>query len=182
MTTTHPSAPSDFESGGESFALEFARSAGRSGWTNDAFRRFCAAHSIEPGEIRRRWPQGVRSAAREFSAMADSRTAERASRAGLAPLSEVLVRRFEENEGFKASVRRLAWSDLFHPVDTFDRTVRTARTMWRCQSEPAPRSVVGAWWLACLYSACVLLWLSDRPPYRRLRRAARLAARLSGTR
>ena len=158
--------------------MDFAEIAIVDGWNDRTLAQFCRAHLISLNEQRQRWPKGVRSVAREFNDHADRVMLEGMLRDPAASLSEVMLRRFEDNEGFKESVRRLAWSDLFHPIDTFSRTMVTARHMVRGPAATAPIGQAKIWWLALLYSICVLIWFADRPPYSRLRRAIDAAARM----
>jgi hypothetical protein len=119
----------------------------------------------------------VRSVAWELNAIADRKTARRFTNAG-AGFEQLIMDRFEQNRGLKRSVRRLAWSDLFHPVGTLRRTGRTAKVMLACRGRDA-----GAVRLTLVYSATVLVWLADRTPdERRTRRATRWLLALAGLR
>lgn len=83
----------------------------------------------------------------------------KAAAGGSPTLAQLLMRRFAENRPLKASVGRLALSDLIHPFDTLIRTETTARAMLRCCGR---RDVWHARWrLVFVYSAAVLVWLSD---------------------
>lgn len=163
-----------------SVVLEFALVAGASGWTERVLASFCISHCISSDERQRRWPRGVRSIALEFNKIADRAMIEDMSLDQSARLSEILMRRFAHNEDFKQSVRRLAWSDLFHPIDTFQRTLQTTKQMLRSRAGSAGSNALKASWLVLLYSCCVILWLFEQPPYPALQRAVRLSARLAG--
>jgi ABC-type ATPase involved in cell division len=59
-------------------------------------------------------------------------------------------------------VRRLAWSDLFHPVDTLKRTAATAELMWECRAGRTKLTASRRARLIAAYCLVVLLWLADR--------------------
>ena len=164
-----------------SIVLEFAQTAAQSGWTDRALNQFCLSRSISLDERQKRWPHGVRSIAWEFNQFADSVMAERICHDRQTDLTKILIQRFRDNEQFKQSVCRLARSDLFHPIGTLRRTLQTARLILGKQ-DGTVTSLLRVWWLALLYSFCVLLWLVERPPYSRLRKAVRVTARLVGDR
>ncbi len=162
--------------------IAFASMAARTGWSRTTLDHFCAAHGISEEERLQRWPSGVRSLGRQFNQHADAATLAHFDRAGPLPLSEVMRRRFDDNEHLKRAVRSLAWSDARHPLDTLARTARTAELMWRCQDRPLRASSVfyplRVWALVVLYSACVMIWLGGRDST--LRAAVRVSARALG--
>lgn len=165
--------------------LAFAQEAGNNGWNTAAFRRFCFARGISAEEMHARWPAGVRSLGWDLNHYADNVMSARFDKTGPAPLSKIILDRFDDNAPIKQAVRHLAQSDAFHPVDTLARTARTAKAMWRFQDRPMPRSVFGqrvkTWSLVVLYSACVLVWLADGSISQQpLRRAIRLSVKILG--
>lgn|GEM_PF-4798500 len=178
----HGPSPDEAE---PALVLAFARKAACCGWSDRTLRAFCRENAISDVELNRRWPKGVRSLGRELNAHADGQTRAASEASGPRPLSRVLMHRFETNEPLKDSVRRLAMSDLVHPIDTVGRTTTTAALFLRCSDAPPYRSRVELCAqtaiLVLLYSVAVLVWLSDKPPtYERLRAAVRLTARALG--
>ncbi len=152
------------------FALSFARAAARSGWRTSLLRRLCERRGISPDECERRWPHGVRSVASELNAWADEATIARFAAQPAPRMSDIVLSRFEDNLRHKRSVRRLAWSDLLHPLDTLRRTAQTSRTLWRCHVAGASASPMKHHRLTVAYSLCVLIWLADRSSGQRLTR------------
>jgi len=169
----------------EDLVLAFARQAGHDGWNTTAFRRFCFARGLSAEEMHARWPMGARSLGWDLNHYADNVMSARFDKMGPAPLSEIILNRFDDHASIKQAVRRLARSDAFHPMDTLTRTAQTARAMWRFQDRPMPRSILGrqfkTWSLVVLYSACVLVWLADSTISQQpLRRAIRLSVKILG--
>jgi len=165
--------------------LAFARMAADHGWSLATLRSFCRQRQISDAERRRRWPRGVRSLGWQLNAYADLETLSDWTSNGSPSLYELIMRRFEANEPLKLSVKRLAVSDLLHPVDTVLRTIETARLFWRCRKVRPPGSslaiTVKTGMLVALYSAAVLVWLGDKPPaYRRLRPIVRFTEWILG--
>lgn len=166
--------------------LAFARLAATEGWTEKTLTCFCREHGITATEQGQYWPNGIRSLGHGLNIYADAHTQADFQQKGKQPLSLILRRRFEQNEPFKLSVLSLARSDLWHPVDTFRRTWKTASLFWQVQDRPISGATL---WqnlktglLVILYSLCVLIWLSDKPPYRRLGAWVQVTARILGAR
>ncbi|WP_281849548.1 hypothetical protein [Dyella sp. GSA-30] len=169
----------------EALVLAFAQEAGHDGWNTTALRRFCFARGLSAEEMHARWPAGARSLGWDLNHYADNVMSVRFDTRGPAPLSEIILNRFNDQTPIKRAVRRLAQSDALHPVDTLTRTAQTARAMWRFQDRPMPRSILGrqfkTWSLVVLYSACVLVWLADGSISQQLlRRAIRLSVKILG--
>jgi hypothetical protein len=150
--------------------ISFARVAASGGWREDVLTRWCERRGIHRDERRRRWPRGIRSIAAELNAQADAATATRFATQPASRMSEIVLARFEDNRRLKTSVRRLAWSDMFHPLDTLRRTAQTSRAMWRCHVAGAAASPMKHHRLTIAYSLCVLLWLVDRTTREKLTR------------
>ncbi|MDO9223772.1 MAG: hypothetical protein Q7U20_08695 [Caulobacter sp.] len=159
----------------------FAREASRSGWTRATLRRFCADRGIGEAETAERWPDGVRGLGRAFNDDADARMKGALEGLPGLTLTGILMARFAQNADRKGAVARLAWSDLFHPLDTLGRTARTARLMLAMRSEKQGGSATSR--LVLAYCLAVLVWLGDRTVDQRLtRRAVRLGLLLVGLR
>lgn len=164
---------------------EFAHMAATHGWKPSTLRTFCAANNISPTDMHARWPQGIRSVARQFNAQADLVMIARANALGTMTLSRLILERFADNEPLKRAVGSLARSDALHPFDTMARTAQTARAMWRCLSlsktPPGGPGWLRVWGLTVMYSACVLVWLGDRSTSQvAVRWAVRLGVRALG--
>lgn len=144
------------------FAICFARAAAREGWRRSLLLRLCERRGISGAERDLRWPRGVRSVARELNAEADRRTVAYFRERRAEQMAEIILARFEDNRRLKPSVRRLAWSDLRHPIDTLHRTAQTSRAMWRCHVSGASAGTAKHYRLTLAYSLCVLVWLADR--------------------
>lgn len=144
---------------------DFAMLAGREGWRKSTLDRFCGALGISETQRRTRWPKGVRSIGWQLNERADEVVFEHFTRSGALPLSQILLQRFRSNEPLRLSVRRLAYSDAFHPADTWARTMRTVKLMWQCQDIPLResflRSRLREGMLGILYSGCVIVWLIE---------------------
>lgn len=156
--------------------VAFAAIAAREGWREATLDRFCVEYGISDAQRRLRWPEGIRTIGWRLNELADATMLSHLKRSGPLPLSEVLHRRFRDNEPLRRSVRRLACSDAFHPLDTWVRTARTADLMWQCQDEPLSASDsrlrLRRWALVILYSGCVIVWLAERPGRGKALRAA----------
>jgi ubiquinone biosynthesis protein COQ9 len=167
--------------------IAFAELAARTGWKASSLRLFCESHAISKADALAMWPHGIRSIAWRLNEYADSKTLANFEAFGPLPLSEVMLKRFAENEWLRSSVGALARSDAMHPINTLARTASTAKIMWRCQNNAAPDSFFGKRVRVCalvvLYSACVLVWLGDKSLSKSgLTRAVRWSALMLGAR
>jgi hypothetical protein len=144
--------------------MEFARHAGVHGWTRRALRDFPELEGSSPRDV-----------AWALNDIADSEMCRRFQGKLGVSWNELIRYRFIQNAPLKASVMRLARSDIWHPVDTLARTDKTARAMQACG---APGGAIKRSLMVLVYSTCVLVWLVDRTPSQHLTsRAVRLFAR-----
>ena len=145
----------------EPHPIAFARIAARCGWRAEVLSRFGARRGLSDEVRRQLWPKGVRSVAWELNALADAATRAAFRGNPAARTSAIIVARFDQNRPLKRAVRRLARSDLFHPVDTLKRTAVTAELMWECRAGRTPLTSWRRARLVAAYCLVVLLWLAD---------------------
>jgi hypothetical protein len=162
----------------EPLPLRFAYWAVEHGWTERSLLRFLEQNGISEAEIRQRWPDGVRGAGHELNAITDAEMIAAFAAETSPTLSSLIMFRFTHNAHLKASVRALAYSDIWHPIDVTRRTWRTARAMQVLRKRT---SSIECAIVLLIYTWSVAVWLvDDTEDIRRTERTVLLLTRIIG--